>query len=345
MLTAFLAVPPPEARKPILLYEDSIDESGLQALSKADSERYLIVYQHLADPAAESGKIDKASLLKHLGNRLNVDSQGWGVLDFENPYDAILQQGPASDRWEATTRTMIDALRAAKAMFPKMKWTFYGVPGLAYYLKNNNQTYTWDTAPKELAEQEVARQIACYGPVIAECDWLAPCVYSTVGNPRFLGGQSPQTQAATRAYVSARVGMCVRVSQARKDRPKVIPFASPLYQYGGGARCLSRIPRSEILRTCVEPAVDAGADGLAIWTGAHYFIDAVTKPGPSADFADCGGRQAVATTWSEDLGITTEELLSPAGYLLVRRMFSAAQVDMVQTAQDTWAHKRPTQSP
>jgi hypothetical protein len=325
---------------PAILYEEAIDEPGLVTFAEARAERYVIVYQHLADPGSSTGTIDSANLLRYLGGKLQVDSRGWGVLDFEEPFDTRLQQGPASDRWKATVSTMVDAIQRVKRMFPNMRWTYYGMPGLSYYLKKDGKAYTWDNAPEELRRAEIARQIACYGPVLAECDWFSPCIYNTVGSGSAPVGQANAVRLANRAYVQARSGMCVEFARQLPGHPRVVPFASPLYQHGGGARCMSRIPYEILLKDCAQPVKESGADGLAVWTGAHCFIDGVTKPATAADFRDCGGRAIVSKTWAEDLNLSVADLATPEGAKKVRRMFSDAQSDLVRAAQAAWGASR-----
>ncbi len=322
---------------PVVLYEDSVDEPGLAALAEARAERYLVIYQHLADPGSGSGTIDASKLLRYLGDRLTVDSSGWGVLDFEEPFDSRLLEGPTSDRWKATSDTMVEAMRIVKRTFPKMRWTYYGIPGLAYYLRKDGKAYTWDNAPDELKKAEMDRQLACYGPVLAECQWLAPCIYNTVGRGTGPAGPTNQLRLANRAYVRARTALCVDFARQAPGHPVVVPFASPLYQAGGGARCMSRIPYEVLLADCAQPVESAGADGLTIWTGAHCFVNAVTQPGIAPDFKDCGGRAIVAKTWAEDLGIPEAELSTPRGSARVRSMFSEAQRDLVRALQAAWS--------
>ena len=57
-----------------------------------------------------------------------------GVLDFEDPYDGWIFKGANSPECQKAVSTMVSALREIKKMFPKVKWTYYGVPNLLYYI-------------------------------------------------------------------------------------------------------------------------------------------------------------------------------------------------------------------
>jgi hypothetical protein len=321
---------------PRILYEDAIDESGLKDLMGAQATQYLVIYGHLADPECKSGTIDPTSLVRYIADKCRVDQEGWGVLDFEEPFDSNILKGPTSDSWSPTVDTMVQAIRAVKRVFPKVRWTYYGIPGLDYYLKSDGKTFTWDNAPADLMQREIDRQIAAYRPILIECDWIAPCVYNTVGD----GGKVAATniRAATRAYVKARVAMCVELSKALSGKRFVIPFISNMYQMGGGARCFSSIPYDVLLKDCAIPIHEAGADGACIWTGAHAFIAATTNPQKNQpDFGDCGGRVQVAKTWAADLGMTPEEITSEVGRARVTRMYSDSQRDLLRAMKIAWA--------
>jgi hypothetical protein len=108
---------------------------------------------------------------------------------------------------------------------------------------------------------------------------------------------------------------------------------------------MSRIPYEVLLEDCARPLETSGADGLAVWTGAHCFIEGVTKPATAADFNDCGGRINVSKTWAEDLGLPVADLAMPEGAAKVQRMFSDAQRDLVRAARTAWGARQAPASP
>ena len=175
----------------ILLYDDPIDIQGLEGLVKLGAQpRYMLIYQNNCDPDAQkTGVIDPMKVATEIIKIGGNVPEGWGVLDFESPFDDWIQKGVDSPECKKAVETMVSAIRKIKILFPKVKWTYYGLPGLLYYLGD----YNWATAPEELKKKEIARQLAQYGPIMDECDWLSPCCYDTVGDGK--GGIVPPAQS------------------------------------------------------------------------------------------------------------------------------------------------------
>jgi hypothetical protein len=318
--------------RPILLFESAIDERGLQAFASLGGEQCFIIYQGDVDPdSAKSGLIDVSKLIRHIVARRGDQPEGWGVLDFEDPFDAMIQKGADSPECKAAVETMVQAIRVLKRAFPKVKWTYYGAPGLLYYLPDGN----WDTASRSSREAEERKQLAAYGPILAECDWLAPCIYNTVGDDKGSKVAPDAMRRATRAWVAARTAMCVRFLRDSGRSAPVIPFGSPLYMAGGGARAFSVMPANVLRDDEVVPAMRAGAGGMCIWTGAENFVAIATGRKPDTGFTEGGGKPALVRRWSEDLGVDPAVLSSEDGGRKLTSMISQAQVAMARLVAGT----------
>ncbi len=324
---------PPALPKPVVLYEEALDAGGLAAMSKLGAQRYFVVYQNNADTGAQkTGVIDPSKVARYVVETQGDTPEGWGVLDFENPFDKLLQEDPTSEQSTAAIRSMVETIRVMKRAFPRVLWTYYGMPGLKYYLPDGD----WSKASARTKAAEVEHQLAAYGPVLSECDWLAPCVYYTVGDARGSKTASSNIREATRVWIAERTAMCVRFA-AKRGRPvPVIPFASPLYMPGGGARAFSVIPSNVMEEDILLPVLKGGAAGFCIWTGASTFIGIATGARPGDTMTEGGGKSALIKTWAEDLSVDPAELKGEGGRELLTRMISQAQVSMANAAHRRW---------
>lgn len=336
---------PLNSRKPIVLYEEGLDTSGLTGLSKLGAERYFIVYQNNVDTNAQkTGLIDPAAVARSVAKTQGDTPQGWGVLDFEDPFDKWMQTNPTSEQTKAAVQSMVETIRVMKKAFPGVRWTYYGMPGLLYYLPDGD----WSTATQSTKDAEIRRQLAVYGPVLSECDWLAPCVYYTVGDEKQGKSPSPSIRAATRAWIRARTEMCVQFAAKLGTKVPVIPFASPLYMPGGGARAFSVIAKPILDEDVLAPMSLAGAAGVCMWTGATNFIAIATGERPGETMTEGGGKVALIKTWSEDLNVSAKDLAGEFGRERLTRMISQAQVSMATAVTRRWSESidaPPVKSP
>ncbi|MEN9642852.1 MAG: hypothetical protein RIR77_2041 [Planctomycetota bacterium] len=325
--TSQIAPSPTQAMAAIILYEEALDEQGLLSLVALKAERYFVVYQNNADPDAQkSGIIDPAKVARYVASTWGDCPEGWGVLDFEDPFDARLQGGIGTEECKNTISTMVEAVRTLKRIFPKVKWTYYGIPGLAFYLAGE----TWDIAPESARNAELQHQRDAHRAILAECDWIAPCIYNTVGEGHAAKIAPDRLRKATRAWVAARVALSRSISGNQPNSPPVVPFGSPLYLAGGGARSFSVIPKEVLLQDTIEPALNAGAHGICIWSGAQNYIAIATGDRPATGFTEGGGKSVLVNTWSDDLGIDPTALASPDGRKKLITMISKAQIDMAK---------------
>ncbi len=330
----------PSLSAPVILYEAALDLEGLTALAKLGAQRYFVVYQNNADPDAQrTGVINPAKVARYVAETQGDTPEGWGVLDFEDPFDKLLQTDPTSKQANAAINSMVETIRVMKRAFPRVRWTFYGMPGLNYYLPDGD----WSKASAASKKAEVERQLAAYRPVLSECDWLSPCVYYTVGDNQGSRVAPLDIRVATRAWVAERTGMCVRFAAKLNRTVPVIPFASPLYMPGGGSRAFSTVPGHVLEEDIIGPIADAGAAGFCMWTGATFFIGIATGARPGDTMTEGGGKTALVKTWSEDLGVQAGELEGDNGRDRLTGMISQAQISMAKSARGRWGG--PTETP
>jgi hypothetical protein len=335
---------PADAGAPIILYDDALTINGVEQLVKLHAKRYILMYQNNCDPEAQkTGVINPGSVAAALLKAEGDQPEGWGVLDFEAPFDAMILKGPDSPERNRAVETMVAAIERMKRLFPKVRWTYYGIPALAFYLGGSD----WSTATAPQKEQEIRRQLAQYGPVLAACDWLAPCVYITVGDAQLGGRPNPLQRLAIRAWVEARTRMCVDFVRSRNASMPVMPFVSPLYMAGGGARAYSVIASDILTDDVLRPVMKAGASGITIWTSGGYFVQQATSESPDASFTEGGGRKTLVLHWAQDLDKSPAAIETPAAAPELREMVSASIVRCVASAQKIWSETRqePASSP
>ena len=337
-VAALLFTAPPasaaaQAPEPIVIYDEALSLNALERVVKVGGRRYSIVYQDDCDkPAKSTGIIDIAALARYVAERPSGFPSEWAVLDYEVPFDDWIREGPGSAHWKTATDSMVAAIERMKVLFPGIRWTYYGVPRLEYYMDGK----TWINASDAAKKAEIERQFRCYEPIIAKCDWLAPSVYMVVGD-RSDGGRAGDLQRReTRAWTRAAVESAVEFGKRVGRSIPVVPFVSPVYQPGGGARNQGFIPSAMIDECTIRPIIEAGGSGVCIWSAGSYIVSRVTAP-QSAEKAADPDLGPVLRNWSEDLRMSESALRSPDGINDLRRRFADATADFAERFARAWA--------
>jgi len=312
----------------VLLYEEALDGASLTALAKSGAQKYFVIYQNNADPSAQkTGVIDPSALGKAVISQEGETPTGWGVLDYEEPFLAAIQEGPQSPRYAALVQTMVDAIRSMKRVFPKVKWTYYGIPGLLYYIDGKS----WSELSEIDRKREVDRQLVAWGPVMAECDWLSPCIYNVFGDGKGSRSAPPAIRKSTREWSEARTHVAAKFVSDRKLTIPVIPFVSPIYMPDGGARTYSVVPDDVLVEDTIVPAFQGGASGLCFWSGASYLIRTTFSPSASAT------ERQLLDIWSQDLGIDRASMAGEDGKRRITEMLAKCQLRGINAANSQWS--------
>jgi hypothetical protein len=237
------------------------------------AEKYLIVYQNNGDPRAqETCTIDPAPVATEVQRLLALDpSATMGVLDFEFPFDAVFAAGSSDPRYGPMVVSMIETLRVLRQRFPGVAWTYYGMPRLPYW----NPEGVWPSLSEAQREAIFLRSTAAYAPLLDEIDWVMPSLYDVyeraLGMPTTTVPRNEVEAEFRRAYIQ-----CVRRYYERAGRTvkPIIPVVSPWFQNVSNveARFLGPIPVDEFADEQVRPALEAGADGIAVWGSMGYAL-------------------------------------------------------------------------
>jgi hypothetical protein len=290
------AAPTPSAKKPlILLYDEMPDTGRLERILELRSFPYRIVYQSVDPEAGKTGRINIVALLAAIRKDAEQGLPDWGMLDFEDPFHALLQEGPDSDACRRTVQNMVEAMQAVRATFPGTKWTFYGMPWLPYWLDKGQD---WSAGSTESKRKTLETATRIYQPIIESMDWVSPTIYPKY-EPTSMPGMPPQVvREQGRAWRAAQVGLARLLG---KDRP-VIPNVCPWWTPGGKARFCTVVAPNEFIEDQVEPAVRMGASGVALWGSLGYTIRRITdsdqsKYSKEKDFGTTEWRAAVTSDY------------------------------------------------
>jgi hypothetical protein len=257
----------PSARR-VILFDTLADPGrvGEDAIGLG-ARPLLVVYERYegADPAAErTGNIDVESLVRHIARKTGGVPPEWGLLDFEDPFMEWMELGPGDPKWAIATGQMRDAIRAVKRAFPGTKWSFYQVPYVRYWIAGKS----WADASLEQRQTAASRFLDQSAPIIAECDWICPSIYSFYDPATRHPSDAERVRKASRAWSLEQVRIACGVANGRP----VVPIISPIWQPNGDAPIGAPVPIQLLKEDVIEPAIRGGAAGFVIWTAFDYFI-------------------------------------------------------------------------
>jgi len=252
----------------ITLYDSFPDD---RASKVEGTSPYMLVGQYDVDPAiATTGIVDPAKAIARV-ERMIQAGQGspWGVLDFEEPFDAIWEAGSADPRYSGAINSLVATIRALKQRYPNIKWTYYGLPRVKYWLPEGE----WALISPEQRAARYKQFCDVLSPLMPEMDFFMPGVYDVY--ERALGMPTTKSPAveAEAWWRRANVECIASWFQSRSmPVPPIIPMVSPWFQGGGIATLMAAIPSAEFMEEQVRPLVAAGASGIGIWGGMRYAL-------------------------------------------------------------------------
>ena len=277
--------PAPVAANPWYLIYDSFPGDNPPTIG--NSQTYMLVGQYDVDASiATTGIIDPAKAIAQVERLIQLGKGSeWGVLDFEEPFDAIWNAGPSDPRYRPAMDSMVATIRALKARYPNIRWTYYGIPRVPYWFTDG----VWrDFTP----EQRVAKYVqltAVVEPLMTEMDYFMPSVYDVYERAKGVPGSPAGADAIEASWRRANVEAISHWFQSRNRAvPAIIPIVSPWFQGGSIATELMPIPPSEFLEDQIRPLVAAGASGIAVWGAMRYYLYVAQWPGdhPSMAFLE-----------------------------------------------------------
>lgn len=262
------AVAPTAAKKAIILSNLQPSDFFNDAAQQMGVEHVLILAQNNMDPDAKTtARVSGEKIVAAVKAERGPDASGWVMLDYELPFDDVFDNGKTDPRYAGMMQSMIDAVKYAKQQLPNCKFTYYGVPNIRYWITGGG----WEAAPQWSQIQTMDGKFEVYKALVAELDWLDPCVYD-----RYDASKTPAGEAAAMAkredlFRRKNVELCDRLRDAvgKPDMP-IIPGVSLVYEGGGSGEVWQPISMAEFRADQVEPLLAAGADGVFLWSSLNY---------------------------------------------------------------------------
>lgn len=222
------------------------------------------------DPESlKTGTINVSILLDEIRKKMGPNPTGWGMLDYEDPFDAWLDLPVTDPRNRKASAEMVRAIKAVKAEFPNVRWTYYGQPRMARQFPSGK---SWVNGTAQERQAEIDRRIASLSDILREVDWISPSIYDVYENALF-HGEERDFMLANENMWREQVVRLARTIRERTGKPQVpvIPTVNLFFFENGRGTNMAPIPIEEVLQDQVDPALRGGVDAIAIWTSMDFF--------------------------------------------------------------------------
>jgi hypothetical protein len=240
---------------------------------------YLIIYQAVDPQSYQSARMDPARIVDAVAREIaSRGSADWGVLDFETPFNDIMDAGAADPRFSLAMASLVETIRAVKAAYPQIRWTYYNFPRVPFW--NGGRDWAAVSQAERIAIQD--RLMSRYSPLMAEMDWFMPSIYDYYERAQFSAVMAPMIEVSERSFKQASVEFLHRyLSQPGIEARPIIPAVSPWFMEGGRATQYRAISIEELVADQFLPAVEAGVDGVAMWCATDWLMTLATRDGSS----------------------------------------------------------------
>jgi len=243
-----------------------------QLKSTTNSKKYFIYYPGANDALDFTNRkinIEKISEQFELG--VGKDFEGYGLLDYENDWFRSLDKGVGTKEHVLVTQIMIEAIRSLKKKYPKVKWSYYGIPKLPYWIPKSSPSYSWGNAPEQVKQETLAFYLNAYKDVLKECDFINVSLYNRY-DPMVHPPNQPNLLTSEYEY---RKNCAILANQIKKINNTNIPIFAMYHQtyaVGGHAQYVEKlIPNDFIAKSLLDPYMDGGVNGFMYWDALHYY--------------------------------------------------------------------------
>lgn len=266
----------PAAPQPLVLIDCATSAMSAKRI-EGMGIKFFPVFGQSDDPQSmKTGEINVSLLIDTIRKRLGPSPSGFAMLDFEDPFDDWLDLPVTDPRNRKASSEMVKAIKSVKTSFPNVKWTYYGQPRMARVFPDGKG---WANGTDAQKKAELDRRIAVCSDILREVDWINPSIYDVYENAKFEGDYLAfmvKNETIWREQV-VKLSHTIRQQLGLAQVP-VIPCVSVYFQPGGKATNMKPISHAELLADQIDPALRAGADGFAIWTGMDFFQTLATMP-------------------------------------------------------------------
>ena len=305
-LTRVLAGAVPPRPTPPILFDHLYGSAQPTPTAASGVHPYLMVYQTDFDAQSMStGRIDTVKVIADIDRQI-AQRPGlvWGCLDYEVPFDDVLEHGPTHPLYATVVESLVTTIRVVKERYPNMMWSYWNMPRIRYWVNGTD----WAALTAEQRASNMDRVLDCYAPIMMEMDWFTPNCYDYYEEAR---QQPPSASARRDAEVAFRVASVVVVKRwfdrARLSMPPVVPFASRWFQPGGVATSLREIPILEFVEEQVRPCIESGAQSVALWGCMNYFVSVAFESQGSLPVQARIDSAMMRTVLDQDYGIRVDD--------------------------------------
>lgn len=244
-----------------------------QAFAKGH-KRWAFVPPSAGDPN-NTGTINDTNVLNHISNISWLSDIEYGILDFETPYSSWLAEGvtgPPTDNYYQALTEMIDLIQKVKAQFPQIKWAFYVVPNVRFFIFNNTWLGLEQTNQYDPINQRLDGYVNAYGPLIDEQDFICPQIMD-----RYV---YPERSEQNKRWVHYSIEAGKRHNVTRNQDKPIVANMCPMYQYANDVIESGYLPifidNDETRDETIHPALENGAsNNFLLWTGHTFWIPSV----------------------------------------------------------------------
>jgi hypothetical protein len=251
-------------RRPILCMAVDEDPALLAAARQIDAQRCPIVYEAAFIVGAQ---LDEAKLRRTVASTVPAGWSGFACLDIENEWYAALGRDTSSAEFREGAKQLLRTLMIAKEVRPEARWSYYGIPELPFFIKNDEGSLVgWDKGSAAAKAEAIAG--ARRAQIIVDgCDWVAPTLYDF-----YPDAAAPEWVEAQKAKVREIVKLSREMGAASGRSKPVLPFVWHRIHSSNKRYGLQLLDNREFIEGQVRPALDAGAAGVIWWGADRYMI-------------------------------------------------------------------------
>jgi len=254
----------PPKQRPILLIAVDEDPALLAAARQLGAQRCPIVYEAAFIVGRE---LDEAKLRRTVASTVPAGWSGFACLDIENEWYAALGRDPSSPEFREGAKQLLRALMIAKEVRPEARWSYYGIPELPFFVKNEEGSLVgWDKGSAASKAEEIASARRAQ-IIIDGCDWVAPTLYDF-----YPDSAAPEWVEAQKAKVREIVKLSREMAAASRRPKPVLPFVWHRIHSSNKRYGLQLLDNREFIEGQVRPALEAGAAGVIWWGADRYMI-------------------------------------------------------------------------
>jgi len=257
-------------------------EMDITLTQKLGVKKYYIYYPSgVSESEFNARKIDVSRIEQSVISSVGEDFEGIGMLDYEYDWFRALDKGADDEENKVTTDVLIEAIQWLKKRFPKMKWGFYDLPKMPYWLPHPSPTnsYTWANAPEELKERTMAFHEAAYSRLLKECDYMNVSRYHRYDPDVHTHDISPRECEWRKKCTD----LAHRINKVNGTNLPIYAMYHQRYPTGGKAEFVGKLVQKDFMvDTLVKPHIESGVNGFMYWDANHYYAWTAIPTGNSA---------------------------------------------------------------